>query len=251
MRRFPFLLSKHALALILTFNLVILGISIYLGVISAGQMRQIVKDDFNQQQLVLARHTASLMEQDSDFLERELSTLNVSPSIQYLEKLTWANRMRATLSSVREEGVVQIQRLDRDGTRAYLVDESNVDHVITGSFKDSPETAWARQPENKARIYVSQVSTQIPNYVGRLIMIMAVPTYEQSVDESHTQPSGEWSGVLEFYIDAQSLASKFTRQMPSNLAIPAAASLEKYSPRFLILSLPPRKPGKAQGSAYP
>ena len=115
MRRFPFLLSKHALALILVFNLVILGISIYLGVISAGQMRQIVKDDFNQQQLVLARHTASLMEQDSDFLERELSTLNVSPSIQYLEKLTWANRMRATLSSVREEGVVQIQRLDREG----------------------------------------------------------------------------------------------------------------------------------------
>ncbi len=215
MRRFPFLLSKHALALILVFNLVILGISIYLGVISAGQMRQIVKDDFNQQQLVLARHTASLMEQDSDFLERELSTLNLSPSIQYLERLTWANRMRATLSSVREEGVVQIQRLDREGTRAYQVDERNVDHVLTGSFKDSPEMAWARQPENKGRIFVSQVSTQIPNYVGRLIMVMAVPTYEQSVDESHTLPSGEWSGVLEFYIDAQSLASKFTRQIKS------------------------------------
>jgi PAS domain S-box-containing protein len=215
MRRFPFLLSKHALALILIFNLIILGISIYLGVISAGQMRQIVKDDFNQQQLVLARHTASLMEQDSDFLERELSTLNLSPSIQYLEKLTWANRMRATLSSVREEGVVQIRRLDREGTRAYLVDERNVDHVISGSFKDSPEMAWAHQPENKGRIYVSQVSTQVPNYVGRLIMVMAVPTYEQSVDESHTQPSGEWSGVLEFYIDAQSLAGKFTRQIKS------------------------------------
>ncbi len=215
MRRFPFLLSKHALALILAFNVVILGISIYLGVISAGQMRQIVKDDFNQQQLVLARHTASLLEQDSDFLERELSTLNLSPSIQYLEKLTWANRMRATLSSVREEGVVQIQRIDREGSRAYLVDERNVDHAITGSFKDSPEMAWARQPENKGRIYVSQVSTQIPNYVGRLIMAMAVPTYEQSVDESHTQPSGEWSGVLEFYVDAQSLASKFTKQIKS------------------------------------
>jgi PAS domain S-box-containing protein len=215
MRRFPFLLSKHALALILVFNLVILGISIYLGVISAGQMRQIVKDDFNQQQLVLARQTASLLEQDSDFLERELSTLSLSPSIQYLEKLTWANRMRATLSSVREDGVVQIQRLDREGTRAHLVDERSVDHVITGSFKDSPEMAWARRPENKGRIYVSQVSTQIPNYVGRLIMVMAVPTYEQSVDESHTQPSGDWSGVLEFYIDAQSLASKFTKQIKS------------------------------------
>ena len=111
--------------------------------------------------------------------------------------------MRATLSSVRDEGVVRIQRLDREGTKAYLVDERNVDHVITGSFEDSAEIAWARQPKNKGRIYVSQISTQIPNYVGRLIMVMAVPSYEQSVDASHTKPSGEWSGVLEFYIDAQ------------------------------------------------
>jgi two-component system, NtrC family, sensor kinase len=215
MRRFPFWLSKHSLVSILAFNLVILGISIYLGVISAGQMRQIVKDDFNQQQLVLARHTASLLGQDSDFLERELSTLNLSPSIQYLEKLTWANRMRATLASGRNEGVVQIQRINRGGNLAHLVDERNVDHVISGSFKDSPEMTWARQPENKGRIYVSQVSTQIPNYVGRLIMVMAVPSYEQSVDESHPKPSGEWSGALEFYIDAQCLASKFTKQIKS------------------------------------
>ena len=112
MRRFPFLVSRHVLAILLAVNLALLGISIYLGLKSAGQMREIVKEDFNQQQLVLARHTASLLEQDINFLKRELSTLNFSPSIQYLEPLTWANRMRATLASVREEGVVEILRLD-------------------------------------------------------------------------------------------------------------------------------------------
>ena len=76
------MLFKPALALILAFNLVILGIGIYLGVISAGQMRQIVKDDFNQPQLVLARHTASLLEQDRDYLERALSTLRCSPNLR-------------------------------------------------------------------------------------------------------------------------------------------------------------------------
>ena len=112
MRRFPFLASQHALALLLAVNLALLGTSIYLGLMSANQMREIVKEDFNQQQLVLARHTASLLEQDINFLKRELSTLNFSPSIQYLEPLTWANRMRATLASVREEGVVEILRLE-------------------------------------------------------------------------------------------------------------------------------------------
>jgi signal transduction histidine kinase len=215
MRRFPFLVSKHALALLVTVNLILLGTSIYLGLKSANQMREIVKEDFNQQQLVLAQHTASLLEQDLNFLKRELSTLNFSPSIQYLEPLTWANRMRATLSSVKEEGVVEIVRLDREGRRAHLVDGRGLDHVTTGAYKDAPFLEWAGHPENKGRVYVGPVSTEVPNYVGRLIMVMAVPTYEESVDESHPQPSGAWSGVLAFYIDAHHLASKFTRGIRS------------------------------------
>ena len=111
MRRFPFLASRYALALLLGVNFALLGISIYLGLKSANQMKEIVKEDFNQQQLVLAKYTASLLEQDINFLKRELSTLNFSPSIQYLEPLSWANRMRATLASVREEGVVEILRI--------------------------------------------------------------------------------------------------------------------------------------------
>jgi two-component system NtrC family sensor kinase len=215
MRRFPFLLSRHALTLILVVNTLLLGTSIYLGVKSANQMREIVKEDFNQQQLVLAQHTASLLEQDLNFLKRELSTLNFSPSIQYLEPLSWANRMRATLASVREEGVAEIRRLDLQGTRAYLVDARGVDHIITGSFQDAPYLEWARLPENKGHIYVGPVSTQVPNFMGRLIMIMAMPTYDESVDETHPHPSGALSGVLLFYIDTHFLANKFTRQIRS------------------------------------
>jgi two-component system NtrC family sensor kinase len=215
MRRFPFLVSRHALALLLGLNLILLGTSIYLGIKSAGQMREIVKEDFNQQQLVLARHTASVLDQDIDFLKRELSTLNFSPSIQYLEKLTWANRMRATLSSVREEGVVEIRRIDQDGTRTYMVDSRGLDHLVSGSFKDTPSLDWARQPENKGRVFVGPVAANVPNYAGRLIMCMAVPTYEESVDETHPHPSGGWAGVLAFYIDAHHLASKFTQEIKS------------------------------------
>jgi two-component system NtrC family sensor kinase len=215
MRRFPFLVSKHALALLLSINLVLLGVGLYLGYKSADQMRQIVREDFNEQQLVLARHTAGLLEQDINFLKRELATLNFSPSIQYMEKLTWANRMRATLSSVRAEGVVEIRRIDAEGARSYLLNERGLDHIVTGVFQDAAYLEWARRRENKDRTYVGPVSLEVPNYAGRLIMVMAVPTYEVSVDESHPHPSGAWSGVLAFYIDAQTLASKFTRQIKS------------------------------------
>jgi two-component system NtrC family sensor kinase len=215
MRRFPFLVSKHALGLLVAVNIILLGTSIYLGLKSANQMREIVKEDFNQQQLVLAQHTASLLEQDINFLKRELGLLNFSPSIQYLEAVSWANRMRATLASVREEGVVEIVRLSPDGNRAYLVDKGGVNHVVTGSFKDAPYLEWAGKPENKGKILVLPVSTQVPRFIGQLITVMATPTYEVSVDESHPQPSGNFSGVLVFYLDAQQLANKFTRQIRS------------------------------------
>ena len=215
MRRFPFVFSKYVLGIILTLNVVLLGVSLYLGVKSAGQMREIVREDFNQQQLVLARQSASLLEQDINFLKRELHTLDLSPSIQYLEKLTWANRMRATLSSVREEGVVEIRRVDAQGSLVHLVDERSLEHAITGNFKDHPYQEWSGRPENKGRVFVSQVSHEVPNFVGSLILVVAVPTYEESVDESHPDPSGAWSGVLAFYIDAHHLAEKFTRQIKS------------------------------------
>lgn len=215
MRRFTFLMSKYALPFLLAINLLLLGASIYLGLKSANQMQQIVREDFNQQQLVLARHIASMLEQDIQFLERELSTANLSPSVQYLEPLTWANRMRFTLSSVREEGVVEIFRINAEGTRKHLVDDRGLDHVFTGSFKEEPYLKWASQPENKGRVYIGPVSTQVPNFVGRLIITMVAPTYEVSVDESHPHPSGEWTGVLGFYIDAHYLASKFTKGIRS------------------------------------
>ncbi len=215
MRRFPFLVSRHALALLLAVNLALLGTSIYLGLKSANQMREIVREDFNQQQLVLAKHTASLLEQDLDFLKRELSTLNFSPSIQYAEPLTWANRMRATLSSVKAEGVVEIVRLDRQGSRAYQVDSRGLDHVVTGAYKEAPYLEWAAHPENKGRVYMGPVSAKVPNHLGRLITVMAIPTYEESVDENHPHPSGTWSGVLAFYIDVHQLARKFTQQIKS------------------------------------
>jgi two-component system NtrC family sensor kinase len=215
MRRFSFLRSRYALLLMMLVTLILLATSFYLGYVSADQMRGIIKEDFNQQQLMLARHTANILEQDFEFLKRELTTLNLSASVEYLEPLTWANRLRVTLSSVREDGVVQIRRVNREGNRAYLVDERGVEHIVGGEFKDEPSFVWASNPNNKGHIFIDPVSMHVPNFVGRLIMIMVIPTYETSADEIHPRPTGAFSGTLAFYIDAHLLAKKFTQNITS------------------------------------
>lgn len=85
--------------------IVLLLSALYLGMVSARHMKEIIREDFNKQQLVLARYAANRTENSLDFIKRELSLLSFSPSIQYLE-VSWANRMNTTLSGVKEEWVL-------------------------------------------------------------------------------------------------------------------------------------------------
>ena len=110
---------------------------------------------------------------------------------------------------------MEILRIDADGNRAYLVDDRGLDQITTGSFKDAPYLEWAANPENKGQVLVRPVSTEIPHYVGRLITVMAVPTYEVSVDESHPQPSGAFSRGPGVLYRRPALANKFTQQIKS------------------------------------
>ena len=147
-------------------TLLLLATSLYLGYVSADQMRRIIKEDFNQQQLTLARHTAYILEQDIDFLKRELNTLNFSAAVEYLEPLSWANRLRVTLSSVREDGVVEIRRVNREGNRAYFVDERGVEHIIAGDFQEESYFKWVANPNNKGQMLITPVSLRDPQFYG-------------------------------------------------------------------------------------
>jgi two-component system, NtrC family, sensor kinase len=215
MRRITTQFSRYIFILLILIMLLLLATSLYLGYVSADQMRRIIKEDFNQQQLTLARHTAYILEQDIDFLKRELNTLNFSAAVQYLEPLSWANRLRVTLSSVREDGVVEIRRTNREGNRAYFVDERGVEHVIAGDFQEEPFFKWVSNPNNKGHILVTPVSLEVPNFMGRLIMRIIIPTYEVSADDSHPQPSGAFAGALEFYVEAHQLAKRFSQNITS------------------------------------
>ena len=65
----------------------LLAVAFILGLLSLRRTQEIVADDFQQQQLILARTTARQMEDGLAFLRRELKILAYSPSIQYLESL--------------------------------------------------------------------------------------------------------------------------------------------------------------------
>ena len=194
--------------------IVLLLSAVYLGIVSARNMKEIIRDDFNKQQLILARYATHRIEDGLEFIKRELSLLSLSPSIQYLE-VSWANRMNTSLSSVKEEGVIEIRLVDNKGGTAYVLNNLGIPRIIKGHFLDAEYFKWASLKENKNRIYMSEITRGSEQSPEKLVMILAAPAYQESIDESHPMPSGRFSGVILFTVDVTSLVGKALQDIKS------------------------------------
>ncbi|MDP2045246.1 MAG: cache domain-containing protein, partial [Deltaproteobacteria bacterium] len=195
--------------------IVLLALAFILGILSLKRTQEIVSDDFQQQQLILAKTTARQIEDGLGFLRRELRILAFSPAIQYLEDVAWANRMKVSFDELSKMGVVAIERLDFTGNqaeKAYVLDAGGP-RILNEDFSQAPEVAWARDPANRGKIYQGPIVLQPNGDHKTPFMIMATPLYEESVDESHPRATGNLDGVLMFKIDL----SRFTGHYCANI----------------------------------
>jgi two-component system NtrC family sensor kinase len=195
----------------------LLALAFILGIISLKRTQEIVSDDFQQQQLILAKTTARQIEDGLAFLRRELRILAYSPSIQYLENVAWANRMRVSFDELSKMGVVAIERIDFDGPaagKAFVLDAGGP-HIIAQDFSAAPEVVWARDPANRGHIYQGPIEVSSQGDYKAPFVDMATPVYEESVDESHPKASGNLDGVLVFKIDVNTFTANYCANIRS------------------------------------
>jgi PAS domain S-box-containing protein len=207
---------RHFKKIVLITVSVLLGVILLLGWMSAKKVREVVIEEFNQQQLVLARQAASQIENSINILKRELSILSLSPSIQYAEPVFMAKRMEIAFSSVRDEGVLEIRFVEDKKRKAHLVDARGYSIFRSDSYDDLHYLKWAGQKENMGRIMISDVSVlTYGDNDQRLIKKVVVPVWQVSVDEAHPVAANEFSGVLMFIVDVPSLVEKITKDIRS------------------------------------
>ncbi|NVM22703.1 MAG: PAS domain S-box protein [Desulfobacterales bacterium] len=208
--------EKKGLRLITVIIIILLGGAFTLGMLAAQEMKRMISEDFNNQQLELARHTADILTENFKIIKRELLTLSLSPSIQYIEAVSWANRMKIALSSVGDYGVFRIILVDADGTKSYSMNYNNAVFVKPSSYRTMFFFEWCKKPENKNKIYISDVRKGIvANSEPGLFMHICTPVYKISSDEAHPRPSQQFSGVLVFVLDVASLVKKYVAPIQS------------------------------------
>ncbi|MBW1953304.1 MAG: PAS domain S-box protein [Deltaproteobacteria bacterium] len=207
--------SKKTYIIIISLTAILLVVAFILGMLSANKMREIIGDQFNQQQLTIAKGLASKTEDKFYFIKNELYILNQSPSIQYLE-LSWPNRMQITLQSVRPLGVINIGFLDAEGRQIYQVDAEGQKSIRAGDFADTELFRWGRDPQHQNQFFIKRAGMRFPqSEKDEPYLAVAIPTYQVSVDASHPHPTNRFAGCLFFLVDPYQFIKQYAKDIRS------------------------------------
>jgi PAS domain S-box-containing protein len=196
-------------------TVLLLVVAMLIGLASLRNAQEIVSDDFNRQQLILARSTSRQLTEALHQIRRELATLAYSPSIQYLEKVAWANRMRVSMEELSRFGARNICRYAADGTMCYLIDAGGVSREAPGDYGNHPALAWARQPASRGHILHGPVEVRLLRGTTVPTMIVAMPIYQVSVDESHPVAPGGFDGAISITLEIDRLVGAYAADIRS------------------------------------
>lgn len=195
---------------------ILLSMVLALGWMSIQKIKEIVTEDFNQQQLMLAKHSANQIENSIEILKREITLLSLSPSIQYSEKPALINRMNITFSSVKYEGVIGIKFTELKTRQSYIIAEGKRCFIEKLRSEDLELLKWASKDENRGEVFFSEI-TSYRNGENSKILTMKImtPVWQVSIDESHPVPTNKFSGVILFTVDVTELVSKVAKKIKS------------------------------------
>ena len=194
----------------------LLSTVLILGWMSSRKIKETVTEDFNQQQLVLARHAARQIENSLSTLKRELQLLSFSPSVQYTEVPSMGNRIEIAFSSIKHEGTIEIRYADTNMKKAYHVLEQLKYGAEIPNAEDMHYLEWARKEENKGKIlFTNPLPFPHGNHYQKPIMKMVIPVWQVSVDESHPKALNKFSGVLMFIVDTNKLIENVIKEIRS------------------------------------
>jgi two-component system, NtrC family, sensor histidine kinase HydH len=159
------------------------------------QVEVILEEQFNQQQLMLARKIADNVESYFDFMENAL--------------MGYAGLFQTTPPDGRELDASLIERFSRHQRFGILeIRRFNASGVGVQVFSTSPKPPqpaslilppqfldWAKDPAHRGRLFLSEtfVSGDAP-WKGRRVMRFLTPLYQSS-------PEAKFAGVLEFLIN--------------------------------------------------
>ncbi len=169
------------------------------------KVEDILKDQFNQQQLELARKIADNVESYFDYLENELLAFPGRFRLIPPNSPGFGEYMEARFQGMHRLGILEIRWYNRAGRlQRVWRPAAQASPPATSDSLPAAILTWMHDPQSKGRLYLGEVrqATQ-PPWQGRLVMPLLTGLYASPA-------ASEADGLLELLIDPTYIAHKVT-----------------------------------------
>ena len=183
----------------------------YLGFSTVRQMREIIEDQFNAEQLILARATAQRIEANLQAAITDLILLNSLPAVQYGDPNSYEVLLLSTLPLLNRDNIIEIRRVDRNGHTLFVANEQGIGlkHLDLVRSEAGVYLSWASEVSNRGKTMGTGIrSKDATSDRKHLVMDLIIPTYEDAISSLHPQPSHGFAGYLKATIDISRLLAQ-------------------------------------------
>ena len=173
------------------------------------KVETIMREQFNQQQLMLARKIADNVESYFDFMENILlgyaGLFQTLPPQEHQVDVSMAERF----SRHKLFGILEIRRYNAQGVAVQVFSVSPHPAPPSSIGLPADYLEWARDPAHRGKLFLSKTFIcKDPPWKGRRVMRFLTPLY-------WADAKGRLSGVLEFIIDPFFVCEKVTADVRS------------------------------------
>lgn len=198
-------------------TIILLAGVIFIGLVMSRQMKDIVSEQINQQQLGISRLIAARIEDTFNLISKELAVLNLSEALQHRDQHNWVRRTKITLSNLEEFGAEEIRQINARGKEVRFLNKHGTFFISSGSFADDGYFLWAKDQKNRGKILVGDILNGLDetgHIIGRIYL--AIPNYNTSPDKDEgLGPSPSFSGVVLLVVNVTRLVEKYTAHVTS------------------------------------
>jgi two-component system, NtrC family, sensor kinase len=198
-------------------TLLLLAGVFFIGMIMSRQMKDIISEQINQQQLGISRVIAARLEDSFSLISKELMVLNLSAALQQSQEQIWVNRMKITLVNLEEYGAEEIRQINAPGNEMRILNKAGTAYISKGTFAEDNYFLWAKDPKNKDKIFFGDILNGLDergHIIGRLFL--AIPNYKYTAEkDGNLNGSPTFTGVLLLIVNVTHLVEKYTANVTS------------------------------------
>jgi len=161
-----------------------------------------VVSQFQEHQLIHARHLAGLIRSYFESRLSGLQALSSFPSLRNGEPMERRTDIEAYLQQLKKVHVKAVSVLEQRG----IVIESTDQKSQGLDFGSRDFFLWAKKNENQGKVFVSSSFPNLLSYHFEVLLV--TPIYQDASDVKHTKQGGKFVGALLLKIDLEEFLSK-------------------------------------------